>query len=150
MSEIDHLDRQLISLLRTDARSSVASLAKAIGTSRATVQNRMSRLEKQGVITGYTVLLSSESDEALSRVRAMMSIKIEGNCSMKIREKLSQEPAVLAYHSTNGRWDLVVELQANSLEAFDKVLGRIRTIAGIAASETSILLSSKRFGSNNI
>lgn len=150
MSDIDHLDRQLIGLLRNDARASVASLAKAIGTSRATVQNRMSRLEKNGVITGYTVLLSSESDEALSLVRAIMSIKIEGNCSMKIREQLRNEPAVRAYHSTNGRWDLVVELQASSLEAFDKVLGRIRNISGIGGSETSILLSSTRMGSSQL
>ncbi|MBB1487576.1 Lrp/AsnC family transcriptional regulator [Oceanospirillum sediminis] len=150
MSNLDHIDRQLIGLLRSDARMPVAALAKAIGTSRATVQNRLNRMEKQGVITGYTVLLSSETDESLSLVRALMSLSIEGNCSIKIREQLMKEPGVRAFHSTNGKWDLVVELQTSSLEAFDKVLGRIRRIEGISGSETSILLSSTRMGTAQI
>jgi DNA-binding Lrp family transcriptional regulator len=110
MKDFDYIDWQLIGLLRGNARSSVASLAKVIGTSRATVQNRMNRLEQNGVITGYTVLLSSENDEALSLVRALMSICFDGNSSRKIREKLRNEPSIRAIHSTNGRWDLVIEV----------------------------------------
>ena len=52
------------------------------------------------------------------------------------------DKTVAAIHTTNGRWDLVLELRTQSLEAFDQALRRIRQIKGIAASETSLLLSS--------
>ncbi|NQY65682.1 MAG: AsnC family transcriptional regulator [Alteromonadaceae bacterium] len=60
MKELDNIDRQLISLLRSDARLSVSMLAKKIQVSRATIQNRMNRLEKNGTITGYTALGDSK------------------------------------------------------------------------------------------
>jgi DNA-binding Lrp family transcriptional regulator len=54
---------------------------------------------------------------------------------------LRGDPAVSALHSTNGRWDIVAELRADSLEAFDRVLGRIRQLEGVSRTETSLLLS---------
>ena len=53
-------------------------------------------------------------------------------------------PEVRRLHSTNGRWDIVAELVTNTLPAFDGLLSRIREIDGIAATETSILLSSSK------
>ena len=150
MTELDYIDRQIIGLLRANARSPVANLAKQIGTSRATIQNRMNRLEKNGVITGYTVLVNSANDKSLSLVRALMCIGLDGNSSTKVRNKLLTEPSVRAIHSTNGKWDLVLEIQTQSLEAFDKVLGRIRALEGISNSETNILLSSTRTGSKEL
>jgi len=54
---------------------------------------------------------------------------------------LRGDPAVGALHSTNGRWDIVAELRADSLASFDQVLGRIRRLEGISSTETSLLLS---------
>lgn len=150
MDAIDHIDRQLIGHLRMNARLPVAWLAKTIGVSRATIQNRMARLEKRGIITGYTALVSSGANEQLSVVRALMSIELDGDSSKQVRAGLMSEPSVCAIHSTNGRWDMVVELQARSLEEFNGVLGRIRAISGISTSETSILLSSHRIGNQHI
>jgi DNA-binding Lrp family transcriptional regulator len=53
-------------------------------------------------------------------------------------------PEVHALHTTNGRWDIVVELGVDSLEAFDQALQRIRLIKGISNSETSLLLSTHK------
>jgi DNA-binding Lrp family transcriptional regulator len=50
----------------------------------------------------------------------------------------------VALHTTNGRWDLMAELRADTLEAFDKVLNAIRAILGISNTETSILLSTHK------
>jgi DNA-binding Lrp family transcriptional regulator len=47
-------------------------------------------------------------------------------------------------HSTNGRWDVIAEIGTESLEAFDEVLARIRKLEGVATSETSLLLSTKK------
>jgi len=136
---VDDTDRRLISLLRNDARASVASLAKALGVSRGTVQNRMARLSASGTIVGYTVRLKPDVEE--QRMRAFMTVAVEGTQVDAVIKALRGEPAVAALYSTNGRWDIVAELRAESLEGFDRVLGRIRLIEGISQTETSLLLS---------
>ena len=136
---VDEIDRQLISILRNDARTSVASLAKALRVSRGTVQNRMARLEADGTIASYTIRLKPAVEE--HRIRALMTVAVEGNRVDSVIKALRGDPAVTTLHSTNGRWDIVVELRADSLEAFDRVLARIRLVEGISQSETSLLLS---------
>lgn len=139
---MDDTDRQLLSLLRDDARASVASLAKVLRVSRGTVQNRLARLEADGTITGYTVRLKPQAEG--HRIRAFMTVAVEGNRTDTVLAALRGDPAVSALHTTNGRWDMVAELQADSLEAFDRVLGRIRLLEGIANTETSLLLSTTK------
>jgi len=139
---MDDTDRQLIGLLRTDARASVASLAKALGVARGTVQNRMARLGANGTIVGYTVRLKPDVEE--QRMRAFMTVAVEGNQVDAVIKALRGEPAVTALYSTNGRWDIVAELRAENLEEFDRVLGRIRLVDGIASTETSLLLSTHK------
>lgn len=137
---MDETDRRLLALLRDDARLSAATLARMLGVSRATVQNRIARLQRDGAILGFTLRLRPDADPR--RVRAMMMVAIEGKSSAPIVRALRAFPEVVAIHTTNGRWDLVVELRTEGLEAFDQALGRIRLIEGIAATETSLLLSS--------
>jgi DNA-binding Lrp family transcriptional regulator len=136
---MDDTDRRLIGLLRANARATVASLAKALKVARGTVQNRMTRLEREGTIVGYTVRLRPEFEE--HRIAALMTIAVEGNRAEAVLRVLRGDPAVEALHTTNGRWDIVAQLRADSLEAFDRVLGRIRQVDGIASTETSLLLS---------
>lgn len=136
---MDDTDRQLISLLRDNGRASVASLAKSLRVSRGTVQNRQARLEADGTIVGYTVRLKPLAEN--HRIRALMTVSVEGNRIDQVIRDLRGDPAVSALHTTNGRWDIVAELQADTLESFDAVLGRVRLIDGIANTETSLLLS---------
>jgi DNA-binding Lrp family transcriptional regulator len=140
---LDEIDRQLISILRNDARTSVASLAKALRVSRGTVQNRMARLEADGTIASYTIRLKPAVEE--HRIRALMTVAVEGNRTDEVLKALRGDPAVCALHTTNGRWDIVAELRTDSLEAVDKVLSRIRLIDGISNTETSLLLSTHKF-----
>lgn len=142
MISLDDVDRQLIALLRDNARTSVVELARHLRVARATVQNRIARLEEHGVIVGYTVRLRPSAEK--HRIRALMSIAVEGNRAADVVKALRGYPNVAAIHSTNGRWDLVAELQADSLENFDRVLASIRLIDGIANTETSILLSTHK------
>jgi DNA-binding Lrp family transcriptional regulator len=135
-------DRQLLALLRDNARASVTELAKKLRVSRATVQNRIDKLEQSGVIAGYSVRLKPDAEE--HRIRAWMGIAVEGNTAPKVIQALRGEPGVHTLHTTNGRWDIVAELRADNLELFDRILGRIRSIDGIANTETSILLSTHK------
>jgi DNA-binding Lrp family transcriptional regulator len=139
---IDNIDQALISLLRQNARESVATLAGRLGVSRGTVTNRMERLEREGLIVGYSVRLRPDVQPDV--LRAWMSIEITGNDTRRVMASLLGEPGVAALHSTNGRWDLLAELQVASLEALSQVLERIRLIKGISNSETSIHLESFR------
>ena len=140
---MDDLDRQLIGLLRNNARATVASLAKSLRVARGTVQNRIAKLEKEGTIVGYTVRLRPQTEE--QRIAAFMSIAVEANQLDAVIKTLRGDPAVVALHTTNGRWDLVSELRADSLESFDQALRRIGLVAGITNTETSLLLSTQKF-----
>lgn len=136
---MDDLDRRLIALLRANARASVASLAAELKVARGTVQNRITRLEQDGTIAGYTLRLKPQVDE--HRIAAFTTIEVEGNGGDNVLKALRGDPAVEALHTTNGRWDIIAELRADSLEHFDKVLRRIRLVPGIVNSETNLLLS---------
>ena len=139
---MDDTDRQLLSLMRDNARTPVATLAKVLRVSRGTVQNRLNRLESDGTIVGYTIRLKPQVMQ--HRIRALMTVVVDGNRLEALLAALRGDPAVSALHTTNGRWDIVAELQADSLEAFDRVLGRIRLMDGVANTETSLLLSTRK------
>ena len=139
---MDSLDQQLIALLRADASMSVADLAHRLGVSRATVTNRMRKLEQAQVIVGYTVRLKPEAEP--NRIRAWMGVLVEGNQGRAVIASLLGEPGVAALHDTNGRWDLLAELEARSMPELSQVLERVRLIKGIRGTETSIHLASYR------
>lgn len=141
---MDDTDHQLIALLRDNGRASVASLSKALRVSRGTVQNRLDKLEADGTIVGYTLRLRPQAEAQTHAIRALMTVAVEGNRSAPVLATLRGDPAVSALHTTNGRWDIVAELRADSLPDFDRVLSRIRLIAGIANTETSLLLSTSK------
>lgn len=139
---MDALDNQLISLLRNDARMSVAALAHRLKVSRGTVTNRITKLEDDGIIVGYTVRLRPDAHP--NEIRAWMSIIVDGNETRTVISKLLGEPGVASLHDTNGRWDLLAELRAENLTELSSVLERVRLIRGIQTSETSIHLATYR------
>ena len=139
---MDNTDQQLLSLLRKDARTSVATLAQKLGVSRGTVTNRVTKLEDAGISVGYTVMLRPDAQPG--EISAWMSIAVEGNETRSVIASLLGEPGVATLHDTNGRWDLLAELRAPNLAGLSKVLERIRLIRGISSTETSIHLETYR------
>ena len=139
---MDTTDQALIALLRQNARLNVADLAHKLKVSRGTVTNRIKRLEDEQVIVGYTVRLRPESEP--ERVRAWMGVTVEGNRTREVIASLLGEPGVAALHDTNGRWDLLAELEVRSMGELSQVLERVRLVAGIRGTETSIHLASYR------
>jgi len=136
---VDELDRRLLALLRADARAPAAALAAQLKVSRGTVQNRIARLQAQGVIQGFTVRTRPELET--QRVRAVMSIAVEGERTAAVIRRLKGFPAVERIYTTNGRWDLIAELVVADLAEFSRALDGIRTVEGIASTETSLLLA---------
>ncbi len=139
---MDATDQKLLSLLRQDARLSIATLATRLGVSRGTVTNRIKRLEDDGIIVGYTVRMRPDVQQDV--IKAWMSIAVEGNQTRVVIASLLGEPNVATLHDTNGRWDLLAELRAENLQELAKVLERIRLVKGISNTETSIHLETYR------
>ncbi|NMP31453.1 Lrp/AsnC family transcriptional regulator [Thalassotalea sp. M1531] len=136
----DVLDQSLIALLRADARASVSFLAKKLGVSRSTVQNRIDKLVNTGGILGFTIRAHQDIDQNV--VRAVMMIEVVGRSTAQVIQKLRGIPELAKLHTTNGKWDLVAEITTTNLTEFDRILRIVREIEGIIASETSILLTS--------
>ena len=141
---MDNTDEKLIAALRHDARASLSDLAAGLALSRTTVRTRLARLQESGEIVGFSVV--TRADVARDPVRGLMMIGIEGRGATRIKRHLAAMAQLRAIHSTNGRWDLIVEIGTASLEEFDKVLDRIRQLDGVIASETSLLLSTQKSG----
>lgn len=139
---MDDVDRQLIALLRDDGRASVASLAQALRVARGTVQNRLAKLQADGTIVGFTVRLRPQAEA--HRIRGLMTVEVEGRRQDAVVKALRGDPAVTGLHTTNGRWDLVVEIRADTLQEFDRVLVRIGQLDGITRSETNLLLTTHK------
>ncbi len=136
---MDDLDHRLIAALRTNGRASLSELAKSLGVSRGTIQNRLDRLIASDVILGFTVRL--KNSPAASQIRAIMMIEVSGKNTRQVAKSLRGLPQIHALHSTNGAFDLIAEIEVETLVEFDRVLSMVRSIDGIARSETSLLLA---------
>ena len=141
---MDDMDQRLIAELRRDGRAALSDLAERLGLARGTVRSRMERLVSRGEIAGFTVL--TRGDVTAAPVRGLMMIGIEGRGGEKVMARLQGIPAVMAVHSTNGKWDLIAELATQTLLELDEVIHRIRSIDGVITSETNLLLSTRRAG----
>ena len=141
---MDKTDEKLIAALRRNARASLSDLAYELGLSRTTVRVRLEKLQRDGDILGFSVVL--REDTLRDPIRGLMMLGIEGRGTKRIERQLQGLSEVRAVHSTNGRWDLIVELGTDTLEALDAALTRIRTFDGVSTSETSILLSTRKTG----
>lgn len=139
---MDDLDRRLLTLLHRDGRASISELADHLAVTRTTARARLEALKKRGEIVGFTVV--TRQDVAQNPVRGLMMLGIEGRGTERVMSRVAAMPQVMAVHSTNGTWDLIAEIGAETLEELDQVLFAIRRMEGITRSETNLLLSTKR------
>lgn len=139
---MDNEDQKFVAALQKDGRASISALAADLGLSRTTVKSRLDRLTASGDIVGFTVIL--KGDAAHAPVCGLMMIGIQGRGTERVIRQLNAMTAVEALHTTNGKWDLIVELGAGSLEELDGILSQIRLLDGVATSETNLLLATRK------
>lgn len=132
-------DRELLALLGENARMSVVTLAKKLSLSRTTVQARLERLEREGVIAGYTVRLSEACSTSL--IRAHVLITIEPKSLAQVMSSLGRLREVTALYSVSGSFDLIAMIAASSVAELDPLIESIRTIDGVERTLSSIILS---------
>ena len=138
----DDTDARLIDLLRANARMPIAVLARRLGVARSTVQGRLERLERSGLIRGYTVQLAPAV--GARQVQAHAMIAVEPQQQALVERTLRAMPAVTTLLTVSGSYDLIAMLAAESTEALDAALDELRECPGVKSTTTSVVLS-KRF-----
>ncbi|KQZ49048.1 AsnC family transcriptional regulator [Rhizobium sp. Root149] len=134
-------DRELLALLGENSRIPVATLAKKLGLSRTTVQARIERLEREGVIAGYGIRLSEQY--ASSLIRAHILITIAPKALSQVVRALDRLKPVTTLHSVSGSFDLIALLAAPSILELDQAIDEIGTIDGVERTLSSIILSTR-------
>jgi DNA-binding Lrp family transcriptional regulator len=138
---MDSQDQRLLDLLTANARASVTELAKQLGVSRATVQQRMRRLEERKIIQAYTLRL--DPTRAHQRIAALVMISVDPKKAPAIARTLERNPSLRALHSVSGQYDLVASLEEATTEALDGQLDAIGVIDGVLRTMSAIVLSKK-------
>lgn len=134
-------DNKILNLLKKNARASISNIAAELSLTRTTVRNKISKLINNGEILVFTIL--TKSDVKSSPVRGLVMVEIEGTGAHIIQRKLIALQQVKAVHTTNGKWDIIVDLGTQSLDELDLILTKIRKFSGVKNSETSLFLSTK-------
>lgn len=134
-------DRQLLTMLGENARISTSSLARQLGLSRTTVQAKIERLERDGIIAGYGVRLSEEFESGL--IKAHVLITLEARALGQVTQELRGIDQVRALHSVSGSFDLIAIVAAASVSELDEIVDRIGVLAGVEKTLSSIVLSTK-------
>jgi DNA-binding Lrp family transcriptional regulator len=138
---VDAVDEALISALREDARAPAALLARRLGLARTTVQARIERLERSGIIERFTILTGEAHERG--RVRAFVAVTHAPKTLASVEAQLRRLPAVRALHSVSGPYDLIVEISAAGVVELDSVIDLIGGMEGVERTMTSVVLSSR-------
>ncbi|MDO8881364.1 MAG: Lrp/AsnC family transcriptional regulator [Pseudotabrizicola sp.] len=138
---MDDLDRNIIALLRADARLSLAMLARRLKVARSTIQARLERLEDSGTIAGYTLKLGEGADP--NRLRATVLLTIEPRTQAALLTRLKSISEVERVFTTSGRVDLLLQIACPNTQVLDQVLDQIGAMTGVHSSESLIHLSTK-------
>ena len=136
---LDELDRRLLALLQANARAPAADLARRLGVARTTVLSRLARLEKTGVIVGYTVRLAR--DEGANAVEAYVGIGVQPRAGAGVTARLASLPELRQLSSVSGEWDYLALLRAESTARLDAVLDEIGGFEGVLRTTTHVVLA---------
>jgi DNA-binding Lrp family transcriptional regulator len=141
MTQMTAKDEELIALLKADSREPVAALARKLGLSRTTVQDRLKRLEETGVIAGYTLRLAREVEQG--GLRAFVMLSVEPRRQVEMGRQLARFPQIETLYTLSGKFDLIAQVKAASSEAMDRLIDDIGQLPGVTRIETSVILSTK-------
>ena len=138
---MDDLDQHLLNRLRENARAPVAELARALGLSRTTIQSRLAKLERSGVIAGYSVKLSDQHQAG--QVHAYVLLTVEPKQSAAVTATLKKLSGVRTLQSVSGPFDMVAVVEAGSVSEMDALIDEIGAVKGVERTNSSIVLSTK-------
>jgi DNA-binding Lrp family transcriptional regulator len=134
-------DQDLLALLRLNAREPVSSLARKLGLSRTTVQDRLRKLEESGVISGYAVKLGKAG--ATGGISAMITLGVEPKRQIDMSKQLARIAQVETLYTVSGKIDFVAMVKTATSEDMDRLIDQIGQLPGVTEIETAVILSTK-------
>jgi DNA-binding Lrp family transcriptional regulator len=139
--QMDELDRRLLDLLRENARAPAAQLARALGVSRTTLQSRLERLERTGVVTGYTVRLADAHERG--QIHAYVLMTVSHKQSAAVVQAVRKMSGVRLLQSVSGPFDLIARAVAPGVKEMDALIDALGALPGVERTTSSIVLSTK-------
>lgn len=140
-TNLDDIDLRLLSLLRDDARQTIAQLAKDLGISRGQIYSRLARFEEEKVVAGYTVRLGEAF--AAGRIRAHMMLKTLPRAHREVEAALGRLPQVQAIHAISGEYDIIAMLEAHDAAQLNELIDDVGMLDGVERTTTSVILATK-------
>jgi len=141
MAQLDATDRELLALLRANAREPVSALARKLDLARSTVQERIARLERSHVIAGYTIRMGE--DFAERQIAAHVMISVDPKMAASLTADLRKMPEVRSLAAISGAFDMMAEVAAETTARIDTILDAIGHLKGVQKTMSSIVLSVK-------
>ncbi|MGF1905622.1 Lrp/AsnC family transcriptional regulator [Aliivibrio logei] len=135
---LDKLDRRIISNLLSNGRESIANLSRNVGLSRTAVAERINRLEKTGIIKGYTAQIRMNNGNNTASCYLLIS------CAMgqkdAVSEALKEIPEVKMTSIVGGTYDIISLIEAPDLHRIHFLSSEIESISGIKEVKSTIVL----------
>ncbi|MBD3847613.1 DNA-binding Lrp family transcriptional regulator [Bosea sp. OAE752] len=135
-------DRDLIRILSENARLPLSDIARMLGVSRATAQGRLARLERDGVIAGYTTILGKAARPATT-IAALVMIELEVKRQGGVVAALKKRPEIVQCHTLSGHFDLSVKVECETASDLDAVIDWIAEMEGVRRTTSSVILARK-------
>ncbi|MFB6166372.1 MAG: Lrp/AsnC family transcriptional regulator [Haloarculaceae archaeon] len=135
---MDDLDRQILSILRRDARIPYTEIADRVGTSEGTVRNRVERLVEDGVIERFTVATST------GNVKAMIEISVDVNVdTAAVSDRIVEWAEVDSVWQVSGEEDIVLVVDAADTERVNDLITRARELDEVVSTKTRLILDER-------
>ena len=135
---MDNLDRKLVAVLSENSRMPTSRIARRLGVTRSTVQSRIDRLIRDGVIERFTVDLGSDYESRL--VKAHVLIKVDQALTGIAHARLRKFTQVTAMYAVSGEYDMIAIVAAESTVELNRLLDTIASLDGIARTTSSVVL----------
>jgi DNA-binding Lrp family transcriptional regulator len=140
-SHIDEMDRRIIGKLRENARAPISDIGRALGLSRTTVQSRIERLERLGVVTGYTLKVSEAHERGLIHAYVMLTTAPKQTAAVISAARAN--PAVRRLASVSGPFDLIAEVATQTVAEMDELIDALGALEGVERTTSSVVMSVK-------
>ncbi len=137
--DLDEVDKRIIKVLEADARTSLRSIAEQVGVALGTVSNRVRKLERLGVIKGYTVLL--DRDKSGWGLSVVIGLRIQKGRLMEIQMKIAEDHRVFGVYDVTGDYDSMVLARACNRGDLDDLSKSVMSMDGIERSITHLVLN---------
>ena len=140
---MDKKDSELLNALRQNARMPLSALAAKLGMGRGTVRQRMSKLEKQGVIARYTVDVDESRIGASHSAFVLISFMPGTSSQRDVADNIAAIPGIDELYLVSGSWDMIARIHAETLEGIGSiVIDRLRSVSGVSSTQTCSVFSS--------